>query len=104
MSVRHIHARRGEHIRVHRSHGGGGGGGSSEGEGCLLLIGIGIGIWVLYYTWQIVLGILLVAGAIWLICVFWEPICSFGAWIWKGLKRLTQSSKNNKNKTKGGTI
>ena len=34
--------------------------------GCLILIGIGIGIWVLYYTWQIVLGILL---AVWLICM-----------------------------------
>jgi len=94
MRVRHIHARRGEHIRVHRDHGGGGGGGSSEGEGCWILIGIGGVICILYYAWQIVLGILLAAGAIWLICIFWEPICDFWKWIWKGIKRFLENRRS----------
>ena len=75
MSVRHIHARQGEYIAVHR-----GGGSSGSSDGWLTLIGIVGGIVFVSLFWQIILACLLATGAIWLI---WE----FRAPLWTGVCR-----------------
>ena len=49
MSVRHVHAKPGEYIAVHRNHGGGGGGTSGDGMGCLTLVAVGFAIWLIWF-------------------------------------------------------
>ena len=40
MSVRHVHAKRGEYIAVHRDHDGGSSGGGDDCDGCFVIITI----------------------------------------------------------------
>ena len=91
MSVRHIHARPGEYIAVHRDghrrHSGGSGG---DGSGCLFLI-IAFLIWSF---WREILVISLVLGIVALIAwLGWtfrtqigKALCCCGVAIWKGLR------------------
>ena len=62
MSVRHVHARRGEYIKVHRNYGGGGGDSDTSGL-TLLLWGAGIigGIILLYYLWDVIQVLIVLA-------------------------------------------
>ena len=55
MGVRHVHARPGEYIAVHRGHGGGGGS-SGGGEGCFGLLAIIFVIWLIASFWEIIVG------------------------------------------------
>ena len=80
MSVRHIYARPGEYIAVHRRHGGGGGSGGGDGAGCLGLLGIIFAIWLVVTFWKIIVGAAMAGAAGWLIWNFRRPI-------WNGVCR-----------------
>ena len=70
MSVRHVHARPGEYIAVHRKHGNGGGSHSGNGggdEGCLYIIAIIIVIWIIASIWKILVALAIFCAVIWLI-------------------------------------
>ena len=90
MSVRHIHARPGEYIAVHRGHGGRSGGGSSGdgGEGCLGLIAIIFVIWVIASYWEILVTLAILCAVIWLIWTFHRPIWHGLCWIFTKLRYL----------------
>lgn len=82
MSVRHIRARRGEHIVVHRNHG------SFDERGCLTVIAIGVAIWLIASFWQIIIACAAVAIVLWMIWIFRKPLCKTICWIAKQLWRL----------------
>ena len=84
MSVRHIHARKGEYIAVHR-----GGGSSGSSDGWLVVIGIIGAIVFVCYFWQIILACLLAAGAIWLIWKFRAPLWGGVCWTARKLREMT---------------
>ena len=85
MSVRHVHAKPGEYIAVHRNHGGGGGGTSGDGMGCLTLVAVGFAIWLIVSLWEIILACLIIALAIWLIWLFRAPLGKAIGWSAKHL-------------------
>ena len=85
MSVRHVHAKHGEYIAVHRNHGGGGGDTSGDGMGCLTLVAVGFAIWLIVSLWEIILACLIIALAIWLIWVFRAPLGKAIGWSAKHL-------------------
>lgn len=91
MSVRHIHARKGEYIAVHR-----GGGSSGSSDGWLVVIGIIGAIVFVCYFWQIILACLLAAGAIWLIWKFhaplWAGVCWIAGKLWTATVALWQAA------------
>ena len=83
MSVRHVHAKPGEYIAVHRNHGGGGGGTSGDGMGCVTLVAVGFAIWLIVSLWKIILACLIVALALSLIWIFRTPLCKAIGWLAK---------------------
>ena len=94
MSVRHIHAKQGEYIAVHRKHGNGsssGGRPRSGGDngGCLWLLATVIVIWVIANFWEILVTLAILCAAIWLIWTFRHPIWRGVCWISKELITLT---------------
>ena len=93
MSIRHIHARRGEHIKVHRDYNCDGGNSNDwslmQILG-LLLVGSFI-LWIIISIWQILLCLLLIAGSIWLVWTFRRPVW-YG--ICKAYRRGTQLFKS----------
>ena len=98
MSVRHIHARQGEYIAVHRGHGHGGrsGGGSSGGggEGCLYLLAIIFVIWFIASFWEILVALAILCAVIWLIWTFRRPIWQGLCWIFTKLTNLLRKGYN----------
>ena len=108
MSVRHVHARRGEYIKVHRNYGGGGCGGDS---GCAIVLGwcvlIGVGVFVIMWIIEhlviiltILLGLAVTAGIIWALYTFreqiWKLLCKAGNGLAKLLCRLIDKCKTKK--------
>ena len=95
MSVRHIHARPGEYIAVHRGHGHGGrsGRGSSggSGTGCLYLLAIIFVIWFIASFWEILVSLAILCAVIWLIWIFRRPIWHAVCWIFSKLANLVQA-------------
>ena len=93
MSVRHIHAKPGEYIAVHRGHGGKSGGGSSGGggEGCLGLIAIIFLIWFIASFWEILVALAILCAVIWLIWIFRRPIWQGLRWVFTKLANLVQA-------------
>ena len=90
MSVRHVHARPGEYIAVHRQHGGrvrgnGGGGTSRDNMGCLILVAVGVVIWLIVSLWKIILACLIIALVLWLIWIFQAPLGKAISWSAKHL-------------------
>ena len=88
MSVRHIHAKPGEYIAVHRGHGGGGGSSSGGGEGCLGLLAIIFVIWFIASFWKILVALAILCAVIWLIWIFRRPIWQGLCWIFTKLANL----------------
>ena len=80
MSVRHIHAKPGQYIAVHRHRGSGGG----TDAGCAQILGIGLLIVVIVSLWKIIVGLAVLAAAGWLIWTFRHAI-------WSGVCRLFRS-------------
>ena len=94
MSVRHVHARPGEYIAVHRNHrngsrsGGGHSGNGSGNGGCLWLLATVIVIWVIANFWEILVTLAILCAAIWLIWTFRHPIWHGVCWISKEFTNL----------------
>ena len=88
MSVRHINAKPGEYIAVHRHHGsyyrsgGGGGGTGGGGEGCLSILAVLFVIWIIASFWEIILGLVILSVIIWVIWWFRHPI-------WGGVRLIS---------------
>lgn len=93
MSVRHIHAKPGEYIAVHRHHGGyyrgggGGGGTGGGGEGCLSILAVLFVIWIIASFWEIILGLFILSVTIWVIWCFRHPI-------WSGVCLISAKVRN----------
>lgn len=85
MSVRHVHAKPGEYIAVHRNHGSGGGGTGGDGMGCLTLVAVGFVIWLIVSLWEIILACLIIAPVLWLIWIFRAPLGKAISWSAKHL-------------------
>lgn len=94
MKVKHVNAKPGEHVVVHRQHGGGGG--SGEEIGCFLLIALGGIIWLIISFWKIILGLVILSVLGWLIWLFRRPIGGGFAWLYKKLKAGIQSCFSQK--------
>ncbi len=90
MSVRHVHARPGEYIAVHRGHGGGGGS-SGGGEGCFGLLAIIFVIWLIASFWEIIVAVAILCVVGWLIWTFRHPIWYGICWIFSKLANLVQA-------------
>ena len=90
MSVRHVHARPGEYIAVHRKHGNGSGHSGNGGgdEGCLYIIAIIIVIWIIASFWKILVALAIFCAVIWLIWTFRRPIWHGLCWIFTKLINL----------------
>ena len=99
MSVRHVHAKPGEYIAVHRNHGGGGGGSSSsDGGGCLAVIAVIFVVWFIASFWQIIVACAVTAIILWMIWIFRKPLGKAICWSAKKIWHLiaissTQISK-----------
>ena len=89
MSVRHIHAKPGQYIAVHRGHGGGGGSSSGGGEGCFGLLAIIFVIWFIASFWEIIVAVAILCVVGWLIWTFRRPIWYGLCWIFTKLINLT---------------
>lgn len=90
MSVRHVHARPGEYIAVHRGHGGEGGS-SGGGEGCFGLLAIIFVIWLIASFWEIIVAVAILCVVGWLIWTFRHPIWYGICWIFSKLANLVQA-------------
>lgn len=92
MSVRHVHARPGEYIAVHRQHGSrGGGSGSGGGDGCLTLLAIIFVIWIVASLWEIFVTLAIICAAGWLTWTFRRPLWAFLCWICAKLSLLLRA-------------
>lgn len=95
MSVRHIYARDGEYIAVHRHHGGyvaGYSSSSDDDDGWLILGGTLLGAVLIYLFWKIILMGIIVITMGWLIWKFRRPLYRLFKWaissIWKNISCL----------------
>ena len=79
MSVRHINAKPGQYIAVHRHHGGGG----NNNDGC----GIGLLVVAIAALWKIIVCLVALAAVAWLVWTFRHAI-------WSGICWLFRSSGN----------
>ena len=84
MRVRHVHAKPGEYIAIHRNHGGRS---SSSGDVMffLMLAATGLVIWLIVSLWEIILTCLLVVFALCLIWIFRTPLGKAICWSAKHL-------------------
>ena len=102
MSVRHVHARPGEYIAVHRH-----GRPASDSERWLYGIGIIGAIVFVCMFWQIILTCLIGAGVVWLIWVFRRPlgraIGRNGRKLWRRTLRFRQEIRRQFSKTETGS-
>ena len=90
MSVRHVHAKPGEYIAVHRHRGGRSSG--VEGIGCLAVIAFGFTVWFIVSYWKIILTCVIASLALWLIWEFRSPLWKAVCWISKQLWSLISKS------------
>lgn len=74
MSIRHVHAKRGEYIAVHRNYCHRGG--SGETEGCLSLIAFIVVMYLIFSFWKLIVWGAILIVTVWLIYTFREPIWS----------------------------
>lgn len=75
MSVRHVYARDGEYIAVHRNHGGYVGSScssSTDDDGWLIVVGILFCVWVIYLLRYIILAAAILIALGWLIWKFYR--------------------------------
>ena len=83
MSVRHIHAKPGEYIAVHRRHGSSG----NDNDGCAYALGIGLLVVAIAALWKIIVCLAALAAVAWLVWTFRHAI-------WGGVCWLFRSSGN----------
>lgn len=70
MKIRHVHARKGEYIKVHRSSNKGGSSGDIGWAECLVVIAaFCFAAWLIITLWKLLLCLLLIAGGI---CLAWK--------------------------------
>lgn len=94
MKIKHVNAKPGEHVVVHRQHGGSGS--SGEEIGCFLLIVLGGIVWLIVSFWKIILGLVIVGITVWLLWLFRRPIRGAFGWLYKKLKAGVQSCFSQK--------
>lgn len=92
MKVRHIHAKPGQYIAVHRNRGGSGHNGNDF--GWLKLIIIGVGIWLVISFWQVIVALVITGVALWLLWIFRDPIWFGIRWTFGQLWNLCVMEKN----------
>ena len=94
MSVRHVYARQGEHIKVHRRQGKRKARkrGTSDFYAYLFIGGIALVAIILF--WKILLTLLLAAGTIALIYFCRKPIFLIAKNIWRECKKISQSKNS----------
>ncbi|MBQ8754533.1 MAG: hypothetical protein IJZ19_05835 [Lentisphaeria bacterium] len=82
MKVKHIHAKRGEYVAVHR--------GSNNGSGLdlLYIVIFMVAIWFIYKYWQVVAFFTVCAAVLWLIWTFRSFLFKIICWFVKRFWRL----------------